>query len=213
MAKRRPNYRGDEARSKKARKAGFAARSVFKLEELDQRFGLLRRGGSVLDLGAAPGSWSQYALKKVGPSGLVVAVDRKPIDPGNLPGAVIIQGSAFQLTEEEVRGAGAGERAPPFDAVVSDMAPNTTGVPFSDHIASVDLCDRALEAATDWLRPGGTFVCKVFQGVDEPKLRGRIKARFDKVKAVRPKGTRASSVEIFVVATGFHRRGLEPRGD
>lgn len=203
MGKKRPNYRGDEAQAKKARKDGFAARSVYKLEELDSRFHLLRRGGAVLDLGAAPGSWSQYALRKVGRGGLVVAVDRREIDAASLPGAVIIQGSAFQLTEEEIREAGAGDRAPPFDAVVSDMAPNTTGVPFSDHIASVELCDRALQAAEDWLKPGGSFVCKVFQGVDEPALRGRIKARFDKVKAVRPKGTRTSSVEIFVVATGF----------
>jgi 23S rRNA (uridine2552-2'-O)-methyltransferase len=203
VGKKRPNYRGDEAQAKKARKDGFAARSVYKLEELDSRFHLLRRGGAVLDLGAAPGSWSQYALRKVGRGGLVVAVDRREIDAAGLPGAVIIQGSAFQLTEEEIREAGAGDRAPPFDAVVSDMAPNTTGVPFSDHIASVELCDRALQAAEDWLKPGGSFVCKVFQGVDEPGLRGRIKARFDKVKAVRPKGTRTSSVEIFVVATGF----------
>lgn len=203
MAKRRPNYRGDEARSKRARKEGFAARSVYKLEELDKRFGILKRGGAVLDLGAAPGSWSQYAVRKVGPAGMVVAVDRKPIDPAALPHAVIIQGSAFQLTEEEIREAGAGDRAPPFDAVVSDMAPNTTGVPFSDHIASVELCDRALQAAEDWLRPGGAFVCKVFQGVDEPGLRKRIQARFTKVKGVRPQGTRASSVEIFYVATGF----------
>ena len=211
MAKK-PNYRGDEARSKKARKEGFAARSVYKLEELDKRFGLIRRGGSVLDLGAAPGSWSQYALKKVGRGGVVVSVDRRSILPSTLPGAVIIQGSAFQLTESEIRDAGAGDRAPPFDAVVSDMAPNTTGVPFSDHVASVELCDRALRAAIDWLEPGGSFVCKVFQGVDEPGLRERIRARFDHVKAVRPQGTRASSVEIFVVATGFHRRGLAPRG-
>jgi len=212
VAKRRPNYRGDEARSKRARKEGFAARSVYKLEELDARFKLLRRGAAVLDLGAAPGSWSQYALKKVGRGGIVVAVDRKPIDPRAVDGAVVIQGSAFQLTEDEIRDAGAGDRAPPFDAVVSDMAPNTTGVPFSDHIASVELCDRALEAAIDWLRPGGAFVCKVFQGVDEPALRKRIKERFGLVKAVRPKGTRASSVEIFIVATGFHRRGLDPAG-
>jgi 23S rRNA (uridine2552-2'-O)-methyltransferase len=205
---KRPNYRGDEARSKKARKDGFAARSVYKLEELDLRFRLLKRGSAVLDLGAAPGSWSQYALKKVGRSGLVVAVDRRPIEPTRVPGAIIIQGSAFRLTEEEIREAGAADRAPPFDIVVSDMAPSTTGVPFSDHIASVELCDRALQAAVDWLRPGGAFVCKVFQGIDEPGLRTRIKARFERVKAVRPKGTRASSVEIFVVATGFRPSGV-----
>lgn len=200
MAKR-ADYTGADARARLARKEGFAARSVYKLEEIDRRFGLLRSGGSVLDLGACPGSWSQYALKKVGRQGLVVAVDKRELDV-SLPGAVVLHADAFALEDELVLEATDG-RAPPFDAVVSDMAPKTTGVPFSDHVRSVELCDRALELACRWLKPGGTFVCKVFQGEDEPALRARIKQKFGRVKALKPEGTRKRSVEHFLVGTGF----------
>lgn len=195
-----------DAMNRKAKDQGFAARSVFKLEEIDKRFKILRRGNRVLDLGACPGSWSQYALKKIGPGGLLVAVDLNPLR-ADLPGAVVLTQDAFALEPERLAEVTDG-RAPPFEAVISDMAPNTTGVPFRDHVASVELCDRALELACRMLVPGGSFVCKVFQGEDEPALRQRIKAKFDAVKALKPKGTRSRSVEIFLVATGF--RGAAP---
>ena len=198
---RRPGYEAADARSKQAKREGFAARSVYKLEEIDRRFNLLKRGSTVLDLGACPGSWSQYALVKVGPSGLVVAVDKKAL-PVALPGAAVIEADVFDLDEATLRAA-AGDRVPPFDAVISDMAPRTTGVPFGDHVRSVELCDRALDLACRWLKPGGSFVCKVFQGEDEPALRARIKARFGRVKALKPDGTRSQSVEHFLVGTGF----------
>ncbi len=197
MGRRRADYTGNEARSKKAREAGFAARSVFKLEELDRRFGLLSRGGRVLDLGACPGSWSQYALRRIGPRGLLVAIDLQPIGV-SLPGALVLQGDAFELSADELP-----DGVPPFDLVLSDMAPATTGVALADHVASVELCDRALELAVAWLKPGGHFVCKVFQGEDEPGLRKRIKARFDQLKSVKPKGTRSRSRETFLVGLGF----------
>lgn len=197
-----------DAMNRKAKEQGFAARSVFKLEELDQRFKLLQRGQRVLDLGACPGSWSQYALRRIGPGGLLVAVDLNPLRV-DLPGAVVLTEDAFALEPERLAEATDG-RAPPFDAVISDMAPNTTGVPFRDHVASVELCDRALELASRMLVPGGGFVCKVFQGGDEPALRLRIRERFDAVKSLKPKGTRSRSVEIFLVATGY--RGGAPRG-
>ncbi len=200
MAKR-ADYTGSDAGARRARKEGFAARSVYKLDEIDRRFSLLRRGMSVLDLGACPGSWSQYALRKVGSSGLVVAVDKRELDVALSP-AVVLQADVFTLDEETVREA-TGGRAPPFDIIVSDMAPRTTGVPFSDHVASVELCDRALDLALGWLKPGGSFVCKVFQGEDEPGLRQRIKQRFGRVKALKPDGTRKQSVEHFLVGTGF----------
>ncbi len=200
MAKR-ADYSGGDARARLARSQGFAARSVYKLEEIDRRFKLLRPGARVLDLGACPGSWSQYALKKVGRQGLVVAVDKQELDV-SLAGAVVLHADAFELEDALVLEATEG-RAPPFDAVVSDMAPRTTGVPFSDHVRSVELCDRALELACRWLKPGGSFVCKVFQGEDEPGLRARIKERFGKVKALKPEGTRKQSVEHFLVGTNF----------
>lgn len=200
MAKR-ADYSGRDAGAQRAKREGFAARSVYKLDEIDRRFQLLRRGMSVLDLGACPGSWSQYAVQRVGPAGLVVAVDKRTLDVSVAP-AVVLHCDAFALEEDAVRAA-TGGRAPPFDVVVSDMAPRTTGVPFSDHVASVELCDRALDLALGWLKPGGAFVCKVFQGEDEPGLRARIKARFGRVKALKPEGTRKQSVEHFLIGTGF----------
>lgn len=197
MARRRADYTGNDSRSRQAREAGFAARSVFKLEELDRRFGLLSRSDRVLDLGACPGSWSQYALRRIGPGGLLVAIDLQPIGV-SLPGAVVLEGDAFELSAEALP-----DEVPPFDLVLSDMAPKTTGVPLADHVASVELCDRALELAVGWLRPGGHFVCKVFQGEDEPALRARIKARFRQLKSVKPKGTRSRSRETFLVGLDF----------
>jgi len=205
-AKGKPGGKGSpwgsgDAFNRKAKQQGFAARSVFKLEELDSRFGLLRRGDRVLDLGACPGSWSQYALRKVGTGGLLVAVDLSPIETP-LPGAIVRQDDVFALEPDQLAEWTDG-RAPPFDAVISDMAPGTTGTPFRDHVASVELCDRALDLACRMLVPGGVFVCKVFQGEDEPALRERIRSRFSKLKSLKPKGTRTRSVEIFLVGLGY----------
>ncbi len=198
---RRSDYTANDPHARRAREDGFAARSVYKLDEIERRFRLIRRGARVLDLGAAPGSWSQFVLPRIGPSGMLVAVDLQPISVG-LPGAVVLEQDAFHLD-----GAawidGTGGRAPPFDLVLSDMAPQTSGMVFSDHVASIELCDRALDLACRWLVPGGAFVCKVFQGQDEPALRKRIKARFAKLDGLRPDATRARSVEIFLVARGF----------
>jgi 23S rRNA (uridine2552-2'-O)-methyltransferase len=197
---RQPDYTGEESRSKRARQLGYAARSVFKLEELDRRFRLLRPGDRVLDLGAAPGSWSQYAAQRIGGNGLLVAVDLQEVGV-TFPNGIVRQCDAFTLDEAAVVEWTDG-KAPPFDVVLSDMAPSTTGVGLADHVASVELCDHALGLAVRWLRPGGHFVCKVFQGEDEPALRKRIQAVFKKLKGVRPKGTRSHSREIFLVAQG-----------
>ncbi len=196
MARRRRDYTGNEARSREAREAGFAARSVFKLEEIDRRTQLLRRGDKVLDLGACPGSWSQYALRRIGAGGLLVAVDLQEIGVA-LPGATVIRGDAFELDVGDLP-----EGVPPFDVVLSDMAPRTTGVAFTDHVRSVELCDRALALADRWLRPGGHFVCKVFTGEDEPALRKRIQERFSKLRTIKPKGTRTQSKETFLIGLG-----------
>lgn len=202
MARRR-GYKRADPRSRQARDQGYAARSVFKLDELDRKWKLLRSGDRVLDLGAAPGSWSQYALGRIGPKGRLVAVDLQAIDT-DLPGAVVLQEDCFALSPEQIADALGGSELL-FDAVISDMAPNTTGVPLADHVASVELCDRALDVARRWLRPGGQFVCKLFQGEDEPALRQRVKAEFAQLKSLRPKGTRTQSVEIFLVGLGKRR--------
>lgn len=198
MARRRKkvDYSGDDPRSKQARELGFAARSVFKLEEIDRRVRLLRPGDKVLDLGACPGSWSQYTGTRIGASGVLVAVDIQDIGV-TLPGATVLKADAFTLAVEDLP-----EGLPPFDVVLSDMAPSTTGVSLADHVASIELCDRALELAVRWLRPGGHFVCKVFQGEDEPALRKRIQAAFTKLRTIKPEGTRKVSREIFHVGLG-----------
>jgi 23S rRNA (uridine2552-2'-O)-methyltransferase len=155
----------------------------------------------VLDLGAAPGSWSQLALRRIGGRGLLVSVDLKPIT-AHLEGAIVLQEDAFAI---DVAGLAelSEQRVPPFDLVISDMAPGTTGVSLADHVASVELCERALEVARQSLVAGGGLVVKVFQGEDEPALRANIKSSFKAVKAVKPKATRSQSVETFLVATGF----------
>lgn len=194
------DYTAQDPHARRARAEGFAARSVYKLEEIDRRHRLVRAGQRVLDLGAAPGSWSQWLLPRLGTHGLLVSVDLQPIDVP-LPGALVLQRDVFELDDQAVAEATEG-RAPPFDLVVSDMAPSTTGVPLADHVASIELCDRALDAAARWLRPGGAFVCKVFQGEDEPALRKRVQARFQKVSSLKPEATRARSVEMFLVGVG-----------
>lgn len=197
MARRkRPDYTGGEARSRQAREQGYAARSIFKLEEIDQRTQLLKRGDKVLDLGACPGSWSQYALKRIGGDGILVAIDLQEIGV-SLPGATVLKGNAFELDLDQLP-----EGVPPFDVVLSDMAPKTTGVPFADHVNSVELCDHALALAIRWLRPGGHFVCKVFGGEDEPALRKRVQQQFSKLRTIKPKGTRSNSRETFLVGLG-----------
>jgi len=198
---KRANYLADEALAARARREGYAARSVYKLQELDKRFRLLRPGQRVLDLGAAPGSWSQFSLRRIGPTGLLVSVDLKPITVPLL-GALVVQDDAFAIDMAALDELSDG-RVPPFDLILSDMAPDTTGVPLADHVASVELCDRALDLGRTSLVQGGALVVKLFQGEDEAALRSRIKSCFKSIKAVRPKATRSQSVEIFLVATGF----------
>ena len=123
------------------------------------------------------GSWSQY-VSAIGRDGLLVAVDLKEVGV-SFPNGVSQQCNAFELNDEVLDDWTAG-RAPPFDVILSDMAPKTTGVPFTDHVRSVELCDHALDLADRWLKPGGHFVCKVFQGEDEHGLRDRIKRRYKK---------------------------------
>lgn len=181
---------------KKAKKENFAARSVFKLEEIDQRFRLLREGQTVLDLGASPGSWSQYAAKKVGAGGRVLGVDLSPVNV-KLSNATFIQADLRDLQLEQVFEDQGFH--PPFDLVLSDMAPKTTGIRLTDQARSMELCELALDVARRFLKPGGHFVCKLFHSDDFAKLRDDIKKTFEKFEAVKPESTRKISKEIFLV--------------
>jgi 23S rRNA (uridine2552-2'-O)-methyltransferase len=180
----------------KAKKENFAARSVFKLEEIDERFRLLKPGYKILDLGAAPGSWSQYASQKVGAQGRVLGIDLQPIRL-TLPNSVFITADlraldlASTMAENGI--------APPFDVVLSDMAPKTTGVRVTDASRSFELCEIALAAADRFLRPRGSFVAKLFHSEEFEKFRGDLRTRFGRVEILRPKSTRKESKEIFFI--------------
>lgn len=178
---------------KKAKKQGFPARSVYKLEEAQKKYGFLRPGHTILDLGAYPGSWSKYAAGVTGPKGMVVAVDiQKPgIMADNL---CLLQKDIYDLKLSELR-----EISPCFDVVLSDMAPRTTGRKDVDHLRSIALAERALVLAGELLKPGGTFFCKVFQGEDFPSFREKCRERFRSVRVVKPKSSRPESVELFLL--------------
>jgi 23S rRNA (uridine2552-2'-O)-methyltransferase len=185
---------------KKAQAAGYRSRAAFKLTELNERFKLLKPGSRVVDLGAAPGGWTQVALRELGERGQVVALDLLPMD--NLAGAIILQGD-FQedATEAAVLAALGG----PADLVLSDMAPNTTGHGPTDHLRIMDLAALALDFAVKVLAPGGAFVAKVFQGGSEKAMLERLRQNFTKVQHAKPPASRKDSSELYVVAMGFKR--------
>jgi 23S rRNA (uridine2552-2'-O)-methyltransferase len=181
----------------KARQAGYAARSVFKLEDLDRRFRLLAPGNRVLDLGCRPGSWLEYVLSVVGRHGRAVGLDRMPLERP-IPGARLVVGDVFTVTDQELLGE---ERA--FDVVLSDMAPDTTGIRATDQARSAGLVEEALRRAERLLAPGGALVAKIFQGPDVAALRKRMQANFSEVQLVKPEASRAASTELYLVARGF----------
>ena len=183
---------------RQAQAAGYRARAVFKLEEIDRKVGLLRPGARVLDLGCAPGSWLQYAAERVGPGGRLVGIDRAPIDVV-LPNLRLLVGDVFEVSREELLG-----ELPAFDAVLSDMAPDTTGIRHVDQIRSEALFERALDLATTTLAHGGTFLAKLFQGPEFHALTMRCRREFSRIKIEKPAGSRQQSIEQYVAGVGFH---------
>lgn len=181
---------------KKAKDAGYRARAAFKLLEIDERVGLLRRGQRIVDLGCAPGGWMQVCLEK-GASELV-GIDLLPVEP--LTGAHIVEGDINDPAD--VASMLAGLTGKP-DLVLSDMAANTTGHKQTDHLRTVALVEMALHFATQHLAPGGAFCSKVFQGGATRDVLDTLKAHYTSVKHIKPPASRAGSPEIFVVATGF----------
>ena len=183
-----------------ARQQGWRSRAAFKLIELDDRFHLIARGARVIDLGAAPGGWTQVALRRG--AAQVVGVDLLPIDP--IAGAVLIQGD---FTAPGMPARLAAELGGKPDLVLSDMAPNTTGHTDTDHLRIMALAEAALEFALEVLAPGGTFVAKVFQGGTERTLLDRLKRSFASVRHAKPPASRKESSELYVVAMGFRGAG------
>lgn len=183
---------------RRAKESNFAARSVFKLEEIDQRFQLLRSGYRVLDLGCRPGSWLQYAAKKVGSHGFLVGVDRKPLDSHIVISAPhrIVVGDIYELEASDLLG-----ELPHFDVVLSDMAPDTSGVSFADQVRSIEIFQRALTIAVTTLRQGGSFVGKIFMGDGFQEVVQEVKRHFHHSKTIKPDASRKISTELYLVAT------------
>lgn len=187
-----------DAQYSQAKASGFAARAIFKLAELDEKFRLLGPGRRVLDLGCWPGSWLQYAAERVGEDGLVVGIDRKQVEIA-LPEWV-------QTRVEDVeamRGDALVDEFGSFDTVLSDLAPQTTGDRATDQYRSEVLTGRALDLARVALRPGGHFAAKVFVGGGFKALLDEIKASFSEARAYHPKATRAGSTEQYVIGRGL----------
>ncbi|WP_084698264.1 RlmE family RNA methyltransferase [Muricoccus aerilatus] len=183
---------------KAAKAAGWRSRAAFKIIELDERFKLFHPAQRVVDLGAAPGGWTQVALRRIGDRGKVVALDILPMEP--ISGAIILQGD-FQeeATERAVLEALDGQA----DLVMSDIAPNTTGHNATDHLRILALVELAADFARRVLSPGGAFVAKVFQGGTERDLLAGLKRDYASVRHAKPPASRKDSAEMYVVAQGF----------
>lgn len=180
--------------AQRAKEEGYASRAVYKLQEIDKRFQVFRPGQRVLDLGCAPGGWLKYAAQQVGAPGRVVGIDRFEVK-FSLPN---LRTMAGDLTA----GVDLGADAVPYDVVLSDMAPDTTGIRHVDKDRSAALARLAFVWARRFGKVGSTFVCKLFQGPDFHELLGEVKLMYGKVRCVRPEATRKESFEIYIVAQG-----------
>jgi 23S rRNA (uridine2552-2'-O)-methyltransferase len=189
----------------RAKREGYRSRAAYKLIEIDDKYRFLKPGARVIDLGAAPGGWSQIAAKRVGASagkGKVIGIDLLEMDA--VPGVDFMQldfldPSAPDILKEKLGGLA--------DVVLSDMAANTTGHRKTDHLRIVALVEAAAEFAVEVLAPGGIFLAKVIQGGTESELLAALKKNFASVKHVKPSASRADSAELYVLATGFRGRG------
>lgn len=181
---------------KKAQMEGYRSRAAYKLIELDEKFKFLRPGQRIVDLGSAPGGWVQVALKQGATE--VIGIDLLEMDP--IEGAVLLQ---KDFTEDDAPDLVKAEMGGPADLVISDLAPWTTGHKTTDHLRIVGLVEMAAQFAFETLKPGGSFVAKVFQGGTSGELLDQMKGRFAKVRHFKPPSSRSGSPETFLIATGF----------
>jgi 23S rRNA (uridine2552-2'-O)-methyltransferase len=185
-----------------AKQEGYRARSAYKLLQIQEKFHLVRKGDLVLDLGAAPGSWSQVLITLVGDRGRVIAVDLQPIEP--IPGVVTVEGD---MTDPEVQLRLKELTGRRVNVVLSDAAPSTTGVKLRDHVLSIELARAAFETAKQLLVSKGSMALKVFEGEDLPALIRDVKLAFHPVKVFTPAATRNESWESFIIARGYKGPG------
>lgn len=182
----------------KARAESFRSRAAYKLEEIDGKYKLIKPGQKILDLGAAPGSWSQYAMRKVAGKAKIIAIDLLEVDP--IEGVIILQGDIRdEKNQAQITELAAGK----VDVILSDMAPDTTGVHYADTENSALLVHLALDIVEKLLKPGGSFVAKVFEGAEYHALLQRARKLFGFAKSFNPKASLNRSREIFLVATDY----------
>ncbi len=201
-------YRPKDHYFKKAKQEGLRARSAFKVDEILKRYPFLKKGATVLDLGAAPGGFLQILAGTVGPGGRVIGVDIVPIRPFSqqyVKTAVLdVLADDFDAKLRELYDG-------PFDAVISDMAPKTSGIRTTDEARSLRLARKALEVAVTRGRPGSSFVAKLFMGGEFEEFRSEVRASFEEVKLVRPEATRGASMEVYVI--GLRRKAPPAPGE
>ena len=189
---------------KKAKKEGYSARSVYKLQEINDKKHILKRGQKILELGAAPGSWSEYASKMVGDTGLIVGIDLKERTKQIGNNTVFIKGDVYDIQPDEYH-----KYAKNYSAVISDMAPATTGNKSLDHLGSVGLCEQALFLSLQLVKKNGYLLVKIFQGGDFQEFVKRMRKHYTKVDIIKPKSSRKESREIFILGT----KKIEPPTD
>ena len=200
MSRKPGDYKRPDRHTRAAKAAGYPARSVFKLEEIHRRYRIFKPGQRVLDLGAAPGSWSLYSSQSVGPTGRVLAVDLSEIAGPLPPNVVVRQLDVFSAERAQLAELG------PYHVVLSDMAPRTSGTRARDQALSYELCTRALAVADELAAPDSHFVVKLFMSAEFAALKRAITARYTECRVVRPDATRSQSSEVFLV--GLTRRAV-----
>jgi 23S rRNA (uridine2552-2'-O)-methyltransferase len=186
--------------SQRAQKERYPARSVFKLKEAQRKFRLIKKGDRVLDLGCSPGSWLLYAAEVVGQRGRVVGIDLQAIRINMPPQVQTLTADILAIDRAWIDKELPGNR---FDVVLSDMAPSTSGNKALDAARSFELCQAALHLADMVLQPGGSFMCKIFQGEEFREFSDAVRSRFKRHKIFKPQSSRKESKEIFVMGTGF----------
>lgn len=190
--------RREDHYARRARDEKWLARSVYKLQEIDKRFRLIRRGGRILDLGAYPGSWSQYCISRVGATGEVVGIDLQEPDRVSAPNFRFIRADILTLDIEWL-----AREIGPRDAVISDLAPRTTGVHLVDTTRSIALAKRARDVALAVLKMRGHFLCKIFEGEELRAFRKETSPHFTQIRVLRPSAVRKGSREVYLLSLGL----------
>jgi 23S rRNA (uridine2552-2'-O)-methyltransferase len=189
---------------RQAQAEGFVSRAVYKLKAIDEKYRLFRRGQRVLDLGCSPGSWLQYIVSRVGPEGLVLGVDLTAPKISLVHPLYFLPGDVLSLDFEAIQA-----QSPYFNVIVSDLAPKTSGIKGVDQERSLELAQRAWEAAQKLLAPGGHFLVKIFEGPDIGNLAAPLKKAFRRFHRVKPAGSRSASKEYYLLGLG--RQTEKPR--